>query len=151
MTNLVAAPVMANAAMSIGANAPSVKSSVTFVSIVALVIASALNSATPATASLVAPAIEVAEVVAVTVDVSPVTVLPPESTTSMMGCGVKATAFTAPAGCGGAAAKASFAAAPTVTVIVAEVVGAAESVASVKVSVYEPTNSFNPRFVKVAT
>ena len=51
-----------------------------------------------------------------TVDVSHVTMLPPESTTSTMGCGVSATPLMAP-GRGVAVAKASFAAAPTVTVI----------------------------------
>src|SRR5277367_4383783 len=75
--------------------------------------------------------------------------LPPESSTSTTGCGVTATPLTAPVA--GAVAKATLAAAPTVTVMVFDTAGVAESVESVNVSVYGPATSFNARLVKVAT
>ena len=115
--------------------APSVKVKLPLVGSVASVIANPLKVATPATAVLVlrVKVLPAPEYAAVTVEVSDVTMLPPESTMSTTGCGVSGTPVTAPAG--GAVAKANFVATPAVTVMVPDVVVVGESVASLNVRV----------------
>src|SRR5580692_2975288 len=106
MTNLLAGPVIAMVTEASVGKAPSVKFNTPVVASMGAVIARPLKAATPATAAFVlltnVPPAPVKA--AVTVDVSDVTTLPPESTTSTTGCGVRATPLTAPAA--GAVAKA---------------------------------------------
>jgi hypothetical protein len=135
MTTLVAGPVIVTDVAVGGVSAPSVKVRLPLVGSVASVIVNPLKVATPDTAALVLRVNELPapEYAAVTVEVSEVTMLPPESTTSTTGCGVSATPLTAPAA--GAVAKDNFAAAPTETVTVLDAIVVGESVPSENVNV----------------